>query len=108
MRNFLGGLIVGIICMLLVIFGGGCGSETQKQLQIQKQQQTDISKFYKALEDNHRFGKRLQLLRDYGRICIIADLETGCQYLCNRDGGVCLIVDRNGDPYLINGRRDRE
>lgn len=105
MRNFLGGLIggliVGIICILLISFAGGCGSETQAQ------QNNDTSKFYETLEDNHRFGKRLQLLRYYGRIYIVADLETGCQYLCNQNGGVCLMVDENGDPYLINGRRDR-
>lgn len=105
MRNVLGGiiggLIAGIICILLISFAGGCGSETLTQ------RQTDTSKFYETLEDNHRFGKRLQLLRNYGRFCIVADLETGCQYLCNLNGGICLIVDENGDPYLINGRRDR-
>lgn len=37
---------------------------------------------------------------------IYTDLETGVQYLRVESGGVCVMVDKDGKPYLANGWRD--
>lgn len=97
-------LIAAIIFIVLLV---GCASDVSDEQKKYNQKLEDISVFSEPMETNYSHGKRLATLRDYGNIRIIVDLETGCQYLWNYRGGWQLIVDANGDPYLVNGRRDK-
>lgn len=42
----------------------------------------------------------------HGSYFIYTDLETGVQYLRVESGGVCVLVDKDGKPYLANRWRD--
>jgi hypothetical protein len=97
-------LISAIIFIVLLV---GCTSDVSDGQKKYNTRLEDISVFLEPMETNYSHGKRLATLRDYGNVRIIVDLETGCQYLWNSQGGWQLIVDANGDPYLVNGRRDK-
>lgn len=48
---------------------------------------------------------RIRVIRE-GEHEIYIDTETGVCYLHTSYGGLCVMVDRNGNPYIANGWRD--
>ena len=82
-RNHEALIIAALFVILLVLlFLTGCASE-------------EISR-----------PNRMRIER-YDEYRIMVDLETGVQYL-SRGDSLCVLVDKDGKPYLANGWRDYE
>ena len=79
-----------IIAMLLAVILSGCGS-TLKQAD--------------AFDNPNRF--RIESGGNMVGLALVTDRETGIQYLVNiAHGGVVMLVDQDGNPYIANGWRD--
>lgn len=72
--------LLALIGILLILLGwlGGCGRQLPKQ-----------------------YEGRMK----YAGSCVWIDTETGVCYLAMR-GGICVMVDHDGKPYVANGWRD--
>lgn len=58
-----------------------------------------------ALEAPERF--RLESGGTYVGLELVTDRETGVQYILNtHSGGMTMLVDKDGKPYIANGWRD--
>ena len=51
---------------------------------------------------------RLKLVDRVDDIYVYADMQTGVEYVFAPRGGVCPLIDSNGDPYLFPGFDARE
>ena len=62
---------------------------------------------YDALENPNRF--RIESGGTSIGVALVTDRETGVQYLMNMNsGGVTVLLDKDGKPYLANGWRDSD
>ena len=52
--------------------------------------------------EDHRMRK-IECTANYA---ILVDTDTGVCYLHTPHGGLCVMVDHNGNPYIANGWRD--
>ena len=83
MRKRIIGLLVAAIIALTVI---GCGEKLNEP--------TTIA------------GERLKQTDAVGLARIYVDMETGVCYIANIYGGIEVMVDHDGKPYIENGFRD--
>ena len=75
-------VFLAIIVFFLVLFGVGARAE----------------------EDDSILVRVQTLLVDNGiRVTIVYDVETNVMYMISRGGGVCMLVDAEGNPRLYNG-----
>ena len=81
-----------IAVILLAIALVGCGRES-------------TIKKADAVENPNRF--RIESGGTMVGLALVTDRETGIQYLVNiAHGGVVMLVDQDGNPYIANGWRD--
>ena len=58
----------------------------------------------RAEEDDSILVRVQTLLVDNGiRVTIVYDVETNVMYMISRGGGVCMLVDAEGNPRLYTG-----
>ena len=79
--------IIAILLIVLIVlyFMAGCGMAEESESRFQVSANRGMYSVYR-----------------------IVDMETGVQYLTVNNGGTCVIVDKDGNPYLANGWRDYE
>ena len=81
-KNKVLAISMAIIVFFLVLFGVGARAE----------------------EDDSILVKVQTLLVDNGiRVTIVYDVETNVMYMISRGGGVCMLVDAEGNPRLYTG-----
>lgn len=81
-----------IVVILLALILVGCGQESMTE-------KAD------TLENPNRF--RIESGGNMVGLALVTDRETGIQYLVNiAHGGVVMLVDQDGNPYIANGWRD--
>ena len=49
-----------------------------------------------------RNNSRMLLISVGNGMSIYVDTETGVQYIRDSNGGICVMVDENGDPFIYN------
>lgn len=81
-----------IAVILLALTLVGCGRES-------------MIKKADTIENPNRF--RIESGGNMVGLALVTDRETGIQYLVNiAHGGVVMLVDQDGNPYIANGWRD--
>lgn len=81
-----------IVVILLTLILVGCGRESMTE-------KAD------TIENSNRF--RIESGGNMVGLALVTDRETGIQYLVNiAHGGVVMLVDQDGNPYIANGWRD--
>lgn len=73
-------LIVVLLVSLILLFFCGC--------------------YNKVSDETEGKDGRIAIVYDNTLVKVYRDNETGVQYLARLDGGVCVMVDKDGNPYI--------